>query len=269
MGWPWRATNRSTPLDTLTPLRFHPLHPEAAVTAAENSYDAIILFGVVKDTNDPDGLGRVQCDLVGFGETVTLPFLRVLQPTASNAFGHFFLPEIGDEVVILRGAGNEPAGMVIIGSLYHGKNKPVVKEDGKNNTKEIFTRGGNRITISDEDGKESILIYTKEEKVSILLDAADSKLVGVAEEKIDWKTKDWLLTAEKTVTIKCADGDVLIQASTATVKAKEIVAQGDTIDVKGGKVNVTGDAVTIKPSGDGKFQAGGNLTLKGAKVLIG
>lgn len=239
------------------------------MNGADNNYDAIILFGVVVDTNDPDKLGRVQCDLVGFGEPVTLPFLRVLQPTASKAFGHFFLPEVGDEVVILRGAGNEPAGMVIIGSLYHGQNKPAVEEDGKNNTKEILTRGGNRITISDEEGKESILIHTKEEKVSIFMDAEKSALTGLAEEKIDWKTKEYLLTSETKVSILCKDGEVIVEAKDATVKAKSITAEGDTIDVKGGEVTVTGDAVTLKPSGDGAFEAGGNLTLKGSKVLIG
>lgn len=245
--------------------------PDLPPTSTETSYDAIVLFGVVKDTNDPDGLGRVQCELVGFGEQVVLPWIRVMQATASNAFGHFFLPEVDDEVVILRGAGNEPAGMIVLGCMYHGKNKPGVKEDGKNNTKEIFTRGGNRILLYDEDGKESVHIHTKEEKVTVLMEAADGKLTGKAEKVIDWTTEDYTLTSKNTVTIDCSKGEVSVKADKCNVEATEVSVKGKSkVEVQGAQVTVKGDSkVAIEAGGTGEFKASGPLTLKGATVSIG
>ncbi len=236
----------------------------------DNTYDAIVLFGVVKDTNDPEALGRVQCELIGFGEAVILPWLRVMQATASNAFGHFFLPEVGDEVVILRGAGNEPAGMVILGCVYHGKNKPFVKEDGKNNTKEIFTRGGNRLQFSDEDGKELVHIHTKEEKVTIKMEFADGKLTGAAEKVIDWTTEDYTLTSKNTVTIDCSKGTVTVKADKCIVEANEITATGKTkIAAEGAQISVTGKStLTLESKGTAELKASGPLTIKGAQVSI-
>ncbi len=237
----------------------------------EAAYDSIVLFAKVKDTKDPDSLGRVQCELLGFGEAVVLPWLRVLQATASNAFGHFFLPEVGDEVVILRGAGNEPAGMVILGCVYHGKNKPVVKEDGKNNTKDIFTRGGNRITLSDEDGKESVLIHTKDQKVKVLMDAKEGAFTGEAEKTIDWTTKDWTLTSEKTVTVDCGGGTVTIKAKDCKVEATNVeVKAKSAIKAEGANIEVKGKAsIKIESGGTADVKASGPLTLKGATVSIG
>lgn len=236
----------------------------------ENTYDAIVLFGVVKDTNDPDGLGRIQCELVGFGEAVVLPWIRVMQTTASKQFGHFFLPEVGDEVVILRGAGNEPAGMVVLGCVYHGKNKPFVKEDGKNNTKEIFTRGGNRLMFSDEDGKELIHLHTKEEKVTIKMEFKDAKLTGKAEKTIDWTTEDYKLTSKNTVTIDCNAGTVKVLADKCIVQAKDIKALGDTkIYAEGAQVHVKGGSkLTLESGGPAELKASGPLTIKGAQVSI-
>ena len=70
------------------------------------SFEPLVLYGRVLDTNDPDHLGRVQVQLAGFEATEDLPWLRMLHPYASKAFGSFVLPEKDDEVA----SGTTPPG---------------------------------------------------------------------------------------------------------------------------------------------------------------
>ena len=67
--------------------------------------NSILLFATVKDTKDPLKLGRVQVELKSLDKPVELPWIRVLQSQASKGFGMMVLPEIGDMVAVLRGAG--------------------------------------------------------------------------------------------------------------------------------------------------------------------
>lgn len=209
----------------------------------------LLVFGTVVDTKDPDGLGRVQVKLTGFEKDVTLPWLRQLNAYASNAFGVVLLPEKDDEVAILRGADNHPDGMLIIGCVYNGKNKPKVTDgDGKNNVKELRTRSGHAITISDESGKESITVATGDGKLSIAIDQKGGSI---------------------TVT---GDKEIAIKANT------KVVVEGNEIAITGkSKVAITGNsqvaiegksAVEVKSSSSVKIQ-GGMVQISGTMVEIG
>jgi len=73
--------------------------------------------GVVSKLDDPEGQFRVQVSLPLMETTPSTVWATLMQFHASNGFGAFFLPEIGDEVVLgyLNGDPNHP---VILGSLY-------------------------------------------------------------------------------------------------------------------------------------------------------
>lgn len=209
----------------------------------------LLIFGTVVDTKDPDGLGRVQVKLAGFEKDVTLPWLRQLQVYASNSFGVVLLPEKDDEVAILRGADNHPDGMLIIGSMYNGKNKPKVPDaDGKNNVKELRTRAGHAITVSDESGKEAITITSGDSKLSL---AMDQKAGSVT------------ITGDKEIN--------LTSNSKVTVTAKEVAITGDSaVTITGkSKVSIEGkSAVEVKSSTSVKIQ-GGQVQITGTMVEIG
>ena len=200
-----------------------------------------MLFGTVADTKDPEKLGRVQVKISGFGPDLTLPWIRVIQPMASEKFGSFFLPEKGDEVAILRGSGTSADGMVILGCLYNGKRAPAVPDsDGKNNIKEIRTRTGHLLTFNDKEGAESITLQTGDGKLSLVFTQKDGKIA---------------ITSEKEITITSKDK--------LTVKAKKIDVTGDSAFTLTGKsaMNINGKSnLTIKASGD--------LALSGKSVKI-
>jgi len=112
----------------------------------------LVYYALVTDTKDPLGLGRVAVKLKGFPADVTLTdiWLRMVMPAANNLTGIVWLPEVGDEVAVLRAGGDTLEGMLILGAVYNGTNLPIYKNaDGDNITKEFRTKAGNAITFTD------------------------------------------------------------------------------------------------------------------------
>src|SRR5690606_11337590 len=85
---------------------------------------------------------------------------RLAMPHAGNGRGMMFLPEVGDEVLVAFDDG-DPEHPVVIGSLWNGRDIAPDATD-KNAAKRIITRSGNTIQLLDDDGKETIEIFTPE-----------------------------------------------------------------------------------------------------------
>lgn len=201
----------------------------------------------VKSTKDPLGLGRVQVVLKGFSADPEPIWLRMLNPMASNKTGFFFLPEADDEVIVLRGAGDVVEGMMILGSVYNGKNKPKTPDaDGKNAVKEIRTKAGNAITISDKAGDESITLTTKSGMLKIVMSDKEKSVTIEGSDKV-------IITAKKEVSI--AATEIKIEAKKAltlggkaevSIKGMKIAAEGTQMKLAGSaKVEIAGAMVDI------------------------
>ena len=221
--------------------------------------ERIFYTATVVDTKDKAGMGKVQVKLEGFGaKEVKLPWVRMTTPFGSKEFGFYFMPEVGDEVIVLKGHGNGPQSMLIIGSVHNGKLKTKVAPDGKNLIKEIRTKSGNSIVFDDKSGKESVTIECKDQELQIKFDAK-AKLISITSNKdvkikstklIHLETKDVKIKASGIVHVK-ASKDVTVDAGgNVTVKsAKDVIVKGGmNVKIKGGtKVDIAGGAmVTIK-----------------------
>ncbi|HNC96898.1 MAG TPA: phage baseplate assembly protein V [Myxococcota bacterium] len=216
----------------------------------------LVLFATVKDTKDPDSLGRIQVTLATHDASLDLPWIRVLQPIASKQSGYFWLPEVGDEVAVLRGMGNHADGMVVIGAVYSGKNKPKNPDaDGKNNLKQILTRTGNEITIDDKSGDEKITIQTGDKKLSMVFDKKTGEITITGDKKVTVKVTEKAIVDAKDVEIKASNNVDIKAATNVTIKGSSKVA------IQGGQVEIKGDSTV-------KVEAGAPLTLKGATVNI-
>ena len=97
---------------------------------------------VVKDNNDPDGLGRVRVQFL-WQDPNQSPWIRIVSPHTGDDKGFYFIPEIGEEVLVgFEGSNAEKP--YVIGSLYHGKAKPDKWVNADNDIKAIRTRSGHR-----------------------------------------------------------------------------------------------------------------------------
>ncbi|MGB3368197.1 MAG: phage baseplate assembly protein V, partial [Acidaminobacteraceae bacterium] len=119
-----------------------------------------VMVGEVTNIQDPDKIGRVKVKMHDLYEDLETDWIRVVSLYAGKDRGNFFLPEVGDEVLISFKNGNIDTPFVI-GSLWNLTDKPPEENsDGKNNIKMLKTRSGHTVTLDDTEGKENINIKT-------------------------------------------------------------------------------------------------------------
>lgn len=123
----------------------------------------------VVDNRDREGLARVLVRVPGVAETGV--WARLATMMAGRDRGTLFIPEVGDEVLVVFEQGDLRAPY-IIGSLWNGNDKPpagdastklirsrsglTIRIDDKASSLVIETPGGQRITLEDTPGSVRI-----------------------------------------------------------------------------------------------------------------
>jgi phage baseplate assembly protein V len=118
-----------------------------------------VVEGLVTDNADPDHEGKVRVKFPWFDDDTITEWCRVLQPYAGSGYGTFFVPEVGDEVVIGFAHGDMRLP-IILGGVYNGKDKPPSYRDASKDEKLIKTKGGHEILLNDSKGSQGIKITT-------------------------------------------------------------------------------------------------------------
>ena len=105
----------------------------------------------VTDNNDPKGLGRVQVQMEWQrNNSDNTPWIRMTNPHAGGGKGMYFIPEIGEEVLVGFEGGNAEKPYVL-GAMYNGNESSSYSTAG-NDQKVIQTRSGCKILINDAIG---------------------------------------------------------------------------------------------------------------------
>jgi phage baseplate assembly protein gpV len=84
---------------------------------------------IVKDNNDPEGMGRIKVDFYWASWGNTSEWMRVIQPHSGSGKGFYFIPEIGEEVLVGFEGGNVDRPF-IMGTQYNGQAKPEFFDSG-------------------------------------------------------------------------------------------------------------------------------------------
>ena len=145
-------------------------------------------------TDNSDSMGRVKVQFYWQKEkNIKTTWIRVLSSHAGNGRGFYFMPEVGDEVLVCF-VDNDPDQPYVAGSLYHGKAKP---PGGQNNYgKGIITAGGNCIVFNDEKDKQTINIYNGKNKMTFSCEG-DGSMVFESEGDIIFKSKKSIKSLQK------------------------------------------------------------------------
>ncbi|MET0772768.1 MAG: phage baseplate assembly protein V [Candidatus Limnocylindrales bacterium] len=109
------------------------------------------VLGVVRDIDDPDGLGRVRVTIPTLRD-VESSWMQVLTVGAGADKGLVALPEVDDRVLVLLLHG-DPAQGVVLGGLY-GPGGPYDTgiEGGRVRRTSLRTPGGHLVRLDDEAG---------------------------------------------------------------------------------------------------------------------
>ena len=218
-------------------------------------------IGIVKKTyEDPAGEFRVQVTLPLIKDSDDGIWARLSTFYASNGFGNFFYPEVGDEV-ILGFLDDNPSAPIILGSVYSKKNAPALVPDEKNTHKAITTK--TLMTIDFDEEKKVILIKTPGNNIITLSD----------------EDKGITLTDQNNNMVQLNDSGITIDSKKdIVIKAtNNISVSGVNIDVKAsGNLDMSGNNTTTKAQmsltaqagASAEIKASGNITVKGAMVAI-
>ena len=107
---------------------------------------------IVKDNNDPLGMGRVRVQFLWQAKRNEMtPWIRVVQPYTGGGKGFYFVPEIGEEVLVDFEGGNAERPFVL-GAHYNGE----AKSGYSPTTKAIHTQSGTKILLNNADGSVRI-----------------------------------------------------------------------------------------------------------------
>ena len=152
-------------------------------------------MGRVVENADPLGLGRVRVQMMWqeAGSEKT-PWIRLLQPHSGSGKGFYFVPEIGEEVLVGFQGGNAEKPYVI-GTQYNGKEKSGYA-DKENNIKAVHTRSGHKLVFTED---ESILIIDKSGN-EILLDTKGSNITITAPETMTLNAKNLNINVSQNMT---------------------------------------------------------------------
>jgi len=207
----------------------------------------------VMDNNDPEGLGRVRVQFA-WQEPNMSPWIRIVSPHAGDDKGFYFIPEIGEEVLVAFEGGNAEKPYVI-GSMFHGNAKPESWGNSENDIKAIRTRSGHTIEFVDTDGSEELKIYDYNKDNYVITLASHSSEIKI-ESSGDIKMK-----AEGDFEIE-ATGDLKIKANNVEMKSNQ--------DLKMEATNVTNKAsANMEVSAGAQFEqkASAGMTIDGGAQL--
>ena len=209
----------------------------------------------VIDNNDPLGMKRVRVQFSWQKDTnETTPWIQVVSPYTGAGKGHYFAPEIGEEVLVAFRNGNAE-NPYVAGALYNGAEVSGYHTPN-NDLKVIKTRSGHTILMNDSEDKMSITILDIAGNM-IYLDTVKKSITINAPETIDIICKNLNIKVEENMKTNVGHNQENTIGKNIKTVAKEEISQDS------GKK-------TIIASGDNtEISAKRDLDLYGKKSLIG
>lgn len=219
-------------------------------------------IGVVKKLDeDPEGQCKIQVSIPLMQADTDGVWARLANFSASETFGAFFIPEIGDEV-ILGYLNNDPSNPVVLGSLYSSKRKPAYDLTADNFIKALVTKS--KLKIEFDDDKKIITITTPGNNKVVLSDDGKSILLqDQNNNKVELNSSGIALDSPKDIVIS-AKGKI-------TLDAVGEVGITSKADVKITALNINNSAnvgFVAKGNASAELSASGQTTVKGAMVMI-
>jgi uncharacterized protein involved in type VI secretion and phage assembly len=198
-----------------------------------------IVPAIVTNNQDPDGLGRVKVRFPWLSEENESDWAKVMTFMAGDGRGGYFLPEVGDEVLVAfeHGDINYP---YVLGSVWNAEDAPPeTNGDGNNNIRKITSRSGHEIVLNDDAQGQS-------EKIEIHTNAGHRITMddSAGQEKIEIVDK----SGNNTVVIDSVQNSIAIESALT--------------------LNIKAETISIEANASMEIKSNGNLTIQGTLVRI-
>jgi uncharacterized protein involved in type VI secretion and phage assembly len=178
-----------------------------------------VVAATVSANDDPQGLGRVKLRLPWRDPKFETDWTRIVTPMGGGERGLFFLPEVGDEVLVAFDR-DDVRYPYVLGALWSQTDKPPEKNADKNNDiRLIKSRKGHILRFVDTKSKGSITIQLN-----------DGKKIEIDDDGIR------ITDLSNKITLDAKGGSISIEATTSLkLKAPQITVEASgSLDLKGG-----------------------------------
>jgi phage baseplate assembly protein V len=121
------------------------------------------------------GDGTYELRYLSMGANAPSAPARMMMPSAGSKRGVYWMPEVGDEVVVAF-EGSDSNSPIILGALYNSNSAPPdqAKPSNDNNVRTIVSRSGHEITLDDSPSNTGTL--TLKAPLGIVLETAQLSL---------------------------------------------------------------------------------------------
>ncbi|MFN2462151.1 MAG: phage baseplate assembly protein V [Candidatus Velthaea sp.] len=209
-----------------------------------------VVPAIVKSVSDPDNLGRVQVNFDWLDDAPDSHWARVASPMAGGERGCFFMPEIGDEVLVAfeRGHVDFP---YVVGYCWSSPDKPPF---GANLEKRgIKTVAGSELIFDDNPGASPTITLTTRGGFKVLLDESGAKITiatggGTTIELDDRPPQVQVhLPTGNALTLGPAGLDINVAAGQLTVEALSVTVTAPTVTIDAAMTTVSGVLTVAGP----------------------
>jgi Rhs element Vgr protein len=249
-------------------LDYKPIHEQInfSYPAATGQLPAIhgLQIGTVEKifTDTSAAKYKILVNLASNAENKNGIWARVANFYATSGAGAFFLPEVGDEVIV-GFLESDPRYPIVMGSLYSNSRQPAIEvKDNNNFIKSLTTKSNLKITFDDD--KKITTVETPAGNAITLND--DEKFIEMKDQsnKTVKMTSDGInMQSEKDINIKATGNITLDATGKLMLSAKQDVA------VSG--MNIKNDAkagFTAKGNANAEISASGQTVVTGGRVMI-
>lgn len=219
-----------------------------------------VVVGIVARNYDKDMPGRICVTIpVRDKEANELKWARMAMPSFGKKWGHYFLPEVGDQVLLVFENGNIEKPYVIGCIPQDNSTFLSGAVDEQNQYKKIVTKYGSEIVFEDnkegEGEKDKISIRTAKKDHVISMDNENHKIT-ISDK--DGKNSIVISDEENS-------GNIVVKTET-----KLTVQVGDKIkavmDGESGKVTISCDTFSVDASNAVKLNGNSNVAITGSDV---
>lgn len=207
---------------------------------------------VVQLENDPDGENRIRVRIPVIDNSDQGIWTRIASLDAGNDRGAFFMPEIGDEVIV-GFINDDPNDPVVLGML-HSSNKPApISAHDVNNEKGFTTRSKMHLSFNDD---------TK----TIIIDTPAGNSITIDEQSMKIEIKD---QNQNAITMETS-GITLESPANIDIKAGAVLtlAGGASLSIGAPSLSVKADANVSIEGAIAKLSSSGITEVSGSLVKI-
>lgn len=183
---------------------------------------------VKKMYEDPDNQYRILVDVPLFNQNGEGIWARLTNFYSTSGAGVFFMPEVGDEVV-LGFLNEDPRHPIILGSMYsNSNNKPYtgLEPNEKNSMKAIVSKSGLEIEFDDENKvltlitpDKNTIVLSDQDKIITIKDEHNNRIIMSASGITIKSPKDINIEADQSLNLK-GNTEVVVEASAGDVQVK-------------------------------------------------